>query len=145
MATKNLNASVLIEVPLDVGRITDVLAAIAVCDVGRTRVTDAECFHDYLVDRLKDWGQFEVLVHVQCLPQPGWSVHLDIYCCPWPGDAVSFARRIAAEVGSRVLVDDGTLNPWTFVLARPDGSTAAASIDVEAYDEDRIVLDEPAA
>ena len=143
MATKNLNTLVFIEAPLDVGRITDVLATIAACDVGRTRVTDAEEFTDYLLDHLDDWGQ--VLAHVQRLPQPGWSVYLDIQYCPWPGDEVLFGRRIAADLGSRVLVDDYSRNPWTYVLVEPDGSTAAASIDVEAYDEDRVVLDQPAA
>ena len=91
---------------------------------------------------------------------PGEHDHNKIYCRCWHPQGGEFhtvidlpdsllhslprnstASRLAILLGCRLLVDDGSLNPYTFLLYDGQGGFQPAAIDVDASDRDEIVID----
>jgi hypothetical protein len=60
---------------------------------------------------------------------------IDCYLVPGDVTEVSIAGRLAARLGTGVLLPDDTLNPTRYLLAAPDGTVRTVHVDEVETDD----------
>lgn len=64
-----------------------------------------------------------------------FPTHLAIHTHLAPETDSALSRRICAELATRAVISDDSVNPWTWLLVTPDGEVRSVWVDAESLDD----------